>query len=135
MEQNNKIKFVNYYYTFKEMIDSMSKTIDNINNIVKGQTELVEYLNKSEKKNDFKEFIAQLEESNKEYEKQLPILQYRLDLAMQIDKEELNSNDRLRFMSMLFEIFGLCNKEAKSLEERIANQEEVSEVEISNKGE
>lgn len=135
MEQNNKIKFVNYYYTFKEMIDSISKTIDNINNIVKGQTELVEYLNKSEKKNDFKDFIVQLEESNKEYEKQLPILQYRLDLAMQMDREELNSNDRLRFMSMLFEIFGLCNKEAKSLEERIANQEEISEVEISNKGE
>lgn len=126
--QNEKkmTKYVKYDYIINEMIDDVNKSIKNLEAVIAGQKELIDYL---EKANNIKftGFIKQLENANKQYTQQIKILQHRLN-CVEVIKSMLTDFAEVSFiLAMLLEAFGIANKEAKSIEEREKNKEDVEE--------
>lgn len=126
--QNEKktTKYVKYDYIINEMIDDINKSIKNLEAVIAGQKELIDYL---EKANNIKftGFIKQLENANKQYAEQIKILQHRLS-CVEVIKNMLTDFAEVSFiLAMLLEAFGIANKEAKSIEEREKNKEDVEE--------
>lgn len=120
-------KFINYCYVITEMIDDMNKTIDNLNKVVESQVKLVSYLEKSKDKDMFAGFIDELKKANEQYSNQIKILEYRIECAKEVHNS-CESKEVERVLSLLLETFGIANKEAKSLEERLNNNEVAEEV-------
>lgn len=118
-------KFVNYYYFLKEMIDDMASTLQNVEKVVEEQTDLIIYLEKAENKS-FDPLINQLKQANVQYNEQIKVLKHRIDCLNKV--EELEENNKEYVVSMLLEAFGVLNKEAKTLEERETNNEEISKA-------
>ena len=118
-------KFVNYYYFLKEMIDDMASTLQNVEKVVEEQTDLIIYLEKGENKS-FDALINQLKQANVQYNEQIKVLKHRIDCLNKV--EELEENNKDYVVSMLLEAFGVLNKEAKTLEERETNNEEISKA-------
>ena len=118
-------KFVNYYYFLKEMIDDMASTLRNVEKVVEEQTDLIIYLEKAENKS-FDALINQLKQANVQYNEQIKVLKHRIDCLNKV--EELEENNKEYVVSMLLEAFGVLNKEAKTLEERETNNEEISKA-------
>lgn len=118
-------KFVNYYYFLKEMIDDMASTLQNVEKVVEEQTDLIIYLEKGENKS-FDALINQLKQANVQYNEQIKVLKHRIDCLNKV--EELEENNKEYVVSMLLEAFGVLNKEAKTLEERETNNEEISKA-------
>lgn len=127
--KENKLnaKYVRYDYVINEMIDDMTKSIDNINNVIAGQDELIACLEK-ENNPKFAGFVAQLKKTTEQYKAQLKILEHRLDCTHKIKFMLDLSKDVSFAVAMLLEAFGVVNKEAKTLEEREANKEEIAEI-------
>lgn len=126
--QNEKktTKYVKYDYIINEMIDDVNKSIKNLETVITGQKELIDYL---EKANNIKftGFIKQLEKANEQYTEQIKILQHRLS-CVEVIKNMLTDSAEVSFiLAMLLEAFGIVNKEAKSIEEREKNEEDVEE--------
>lgn len=126
--QNEKktTKYVKYDYIINEMIDDVNKSIKNLETVITGQKELIDYL---EKANNIKftGFIKQLEKANEQYTEQIKILQHRLS-CVEVIKNMLTDFAEVSFiLAMLLEAFGIVNKEAKSIEEREKNEEDVEE--------
>ena len=126
--QNEKktTKYVKYDYIINEMIDDINKSIKNLEAVITGQKELIDYL---EKANNIKftSFIEQLKKSNEQYAEQIKVLQHRLS-CVEVIKSMLTDFAEASFiLAMLLEAFGVVNKEAKSIEEREKNKEDVEE--------
>lgn len=126
--QNEKktTKYVKYDYIINEMIDDINKSIKNLEAVITGQKELIDYL---EKANNIKftSFIEQLEKANEQYTEQIKVLQHRLS-CVEVIKSMLTDFAEVSFiLAMLLEAFGVVNKEAKSIEEREKNKEDVEE--------
>ena len=126
--QNEKktTKYVKYDYFINEMIDDINKSIKNLEAVITGQKELIDYL---EKANNIKfaSFIEQLKKANEQYAEQIKVLQHRLS-CVEVIKSMLTDFAEASFiLAMLLEAFGIANKEAKSIEEREKNKEDVEE--------
>lgn len=120
-------KYVKYDYILDEMINDMTKSIDNINNVIAGQVELVKCL-KKEGNPKFEGFIKQLEQTTNQYDGQIKILNHRLECAQKVKFLLGLSKEASFVLAMLLEAFGVANKEAKTLEERDTNKEEIAEI-------
>ena len=126
--QNEKktTKYVKYDYIINEMIDDVNKAIKNLETVIAGQKELIDYL---EKANNIKftSFIEQLKKANEQYAEQIKVLQHRLS-CVEVIKSMLTDFAEASFiLAMLLEAFGIVNKEAKAIEEREKNKEDVEE--------
>ena len=133
MENGAKtLKYVKYDYIINEMIDDMKKSMLNLQNVIDGQNELISYLEKADNKK-FEGFIGELKKSSEQYEKQVKTLAYRLCCIEKV-KDCLNEFAEASYMlSMLLEAFGIANKEAKTIEERASNNEDIASLDIKCK--
>jgi len=118
-------KFINYMYVISEMIEDMKQTISKVQSIVESQTKLIAYLEKSEDKKLFEEFINSLKTANEQYDSQVKVLKHRLECALEVQTACESLVEVRKIVSLLLETFGVANKEAKSIEERIDNKETV----------
>ena len=124
--ENKTTRYVKYDYVINEMIEDMKKSINNVVAIIDGQKELVNYLEKANNKK-FNGFIEQLKKANEQYEGQIEILKHRLECAETV-RQLMSKFEEVSFiLAMLLEAFGIANKEAKSIEEREKNKEDVEE--------
>jgi len=131
MKENKiKILFVKYDYIIKEMVDDITKSIENINDVVKGQNELIACLEK-ENNPRFAGFIEQLKKQNEQYETQKKILAHRLECVNKVEDILSLSKEASFMLAMLLEAFGVVNKEAKTIQERQDNKEDIEEVDIT----
>ena len=126
---NIKAKYVKYDYIITEMIDDIMKSIENVDSVITGQTELIEYLKKAENEK-FNGFIEQLEKATEQLHDQKRVLEHRLDCANKVKFMLTTAKETSFILAMLLEAFGVANKEAKSLDERADNKEEVITLDI-----
>lgn len=131
--QNEKktTKYVKYDYIINEMIDDVNKSIKNLETVIAGQKELIDYLKKANN-NKFVGFIKQLEKANEQYTEQIKILKHRLDCVESIKSMLADFTEVSFILAMLLEAFGIANKEAKSIEEREKNKEDIEEFSIKH---
>lgn len=120
-------QYINYKYVLEETAESMEKSIDNLSKVIASQTTLCEIVENSEKKEDMKEFTQGLRLQIADYNKQKKVLEYRLSHLQEVIKYYKDSEFGYA-ISLLLEAFGVVNKEAKSIEERIENKEDVIHV-------
>ena len=126
-ESKLQAKYVKYNYILDEMINDMTTSIENINKVVEGQVELINCLEK-ENNPKFVGFIEQLKKTTEQYDAQIKILRHRLECCQKV-KFLLGLSKEASFMlSMLLEAFGIVNKEAKTVEERELNKEDIKEI-------
>lgn len=123
------VKYVTYEYVIKEIANSMSDSINKMQEIVANQDSLCKYLEKAEEKEKYTDFVKSLKDANVKYEEQIKVLTYRLDRMNEV-RMYLSNSEYDRFASLLLEALGVTNKDGKSLEEREANHEEVKEYTI-----
>lgn len=126
-ENKLNAKYIKYDYILDEMINDMTKSIENINNVVEGQIELVDCLEK-ENNPKFAGFIEQLKQTTSQYNAQIKILNHRLECAQKVKFLLGLSKNTSFILSMLLEAFGVANKEAKTLDERAENKEDIEEI-------
>ena len=109
--QNEKktTKYVKYDYIINEMIDDVNKSIKNLETVITGQKELIDYLEKANQVK-FTDFIKQLEKANEQYAEQIKVLQHRLN-CVEVVKSMLTDSAGVSFiLAMLLEAFGIANK-------------------------
>lgn len=123
-------KYVKYDYVINEMIDDMTKSVSNIVDIISGQEELVACLEK-ENNPKFVGFIEELKKTTKQYKDQMAIINHRLECANKAKALIEHSKEASFILAMLLEAFGVANKEAKTLEEREANKEEIADFDFA----
>lgn len=123
---NNPTKFIDYMYVINEMMTNISKSLDNLSSVIAGQYELIKCLTK-ENNPKFAGFITQLKKTTNDYQEQLRILTYRLQKFDEL-KELATSNENKYITTLLLEAFGIANKDAKTLEERLQNKEDSLEL-------
>lgn len=118
------IEFVNYDYILKEMKESMKTSIENVKKVITQQEELVALIKDNNKEENMKEFIIGIEEQTKQYKEQLRILNYRLECLTTL-LSTIEDTTSKYVISMLLESIGMANQQAKSLQERKDNKEEI----------
>lgn len=130
-ENKLQAKYVKYDYILDEMINDMTKSIENISNVVAGQIELVNCLEK-ESNPKFAGFVEQLKTTTEQYNAQIKILNHRLDCAQKVKSMLELVKETSFILSMLLEAFGVANKDAKTFDERETNKEEISEIDTTH---
>lgn len=119
-------KFINYKYVLDELVENMSKAIDQSNKVIKETGEFIEFIKKYDKEEKFKNIISSFDEQTTHYKEQVRIMTYRVELAKEILKE-LDDKNYLHLACMIFEVLGVANKDAKTLLEREKNKEDIIE--------
>lgn len=121
-------KFIDYSYLVNEMVDDMTSSITNVKQIIEGQVALVDVLKNAETSKLYEQFTKQIESTTSQYEEQVRVLEHRLSCIKEVKAMLDSSTDSTLpyFASMLLESFGAVNKEAKTVEEREQNKEDVS---------
>lgn len=117
-------KFVNYKYVLEELVDSMEQAINNASGIIRKTNKLIKLIQENDKNNEFEDFVKMFNEQSKHYEQQVKIMKHRVDLVKTM-LPDLSEKEKLYLTSTLLEVLGVANKDAKSLEEREKNKEEV----------
>lgn len=124
-------KFVDYSYIIKEMFDDMTQSVENIATIITKQNKLLGYLDAANDE-DYKALSDEMKNSNKKYESQIKILEHRIDCAKKVI-DEIDNPEIVRLISLLLEAFGVANNEAKTIEERESNHEDITSIdELTN---
>lgn len=126
-EISKNVKFVDYMYVIDEIEESMSSSISKMKEIVDEQESLCNYLEKAEDKDKYQSFIENLKKANVNTTEQIRVLEYRLH-CFEIVQNKLKDEENQFLTTMLLEALGVVNKEAKSLEERENNHEDIKEV-------
>lgn len=123
------IKYVNYNYVINEMTEDMHKAIQNITDVIQGQTELIDYLKKAENKK-FDGFIKELENATIQYNEQLKILNHRVECVNALSDLSKTYVEVNYALALLLEAVGIANRDGKTLQERIDNKEDTEEVNL-----
>ena len=77
--KNPKIEANDNLFRLEEMFDEMKKSMENVKDVVKKQEHLIEVLEKSKEKDDFKDFITSMKEEIKKIEESKITLARRID--------------------------------------------------------
>lgn len=123
-------KFIDSSFILDEMKEEMDKTVDNVLKVKESIIKLNNILKESEDK-DFEILIKENENNLKNYDEQIKILRYRISCIDKILNELLVHGKDETYKSILYvinlvlESFGISNKDAKTIEERIKNNERV----------
>ena len=122
-------KYVKYEYVLNEMYDDIQASIAKITDVIDGQKELIKVLEDANN-SKFNDFLTSLKNTTEQYEKQKKILLYRAECAKKVKAILATSKEANFMLTMLLETLGVVNKDAKSIEERANNKEDVENIDI-----
>lgn len=121
-KDKQSVEYIDYVYIVNEMIQEMESTLANLNNVFEKQSKVLAFLLTVNNEGILDDLIKAAKNTLKQYETQQYVLAHRIECAkLAIDKL---SNETSYTISMLLEGIGIANKEAKSLIDRLNNNED-----------
>lgn len=114
IEESNKeggIEIKDILYRIEEMKDAMNNSIENINNVVSQQLTLTDIINSSDKKEEFENFIKDMEKQNEQLNVQKNVLIIRKELLSQVIERCKNDIEQSKTVSILAKAIGMFGEE------------------------
>lgn len=105
--QQTQIELEDKTYRLEEMVEAMTKSLDNIDTVTKEQSMLIDVILKSDKAADFREFIKNLEQQCDSLKSQKATLSIRRDMLKQVVDACKENEANAKLVTMLVDALAI----------------------------